>query len=249
MVRLQSDAITCLSGRREPRRTDISLNGQLARPCQRMPTSFANAMIDEQEHVDLLYEEGPVLVVCKPAGLLTQAPPGIDSLEARIKSWIKRRNNKPGNVYLGVPHRLDRPVSGALLFARHVRARDAYPSNSKGAWCGRSIGPASRDRSHPTPAHGPIMCEVPGEPRAGNRGSGSCRRARSGAALSGARQAWLGHLARNRARDRTHASDSRAVWLARPPGVGGYPVRRAQGCSDPRMKTSECGRSPCTAAA
>jgi len=72
--------------------------------------------------VDVLYEAGPVLVVRKPAGLLTQAPPGIDSLELRIKTWIKERDNKPGNVYLGVPHRLDRPVSGALVFARHARA-------------------------------------------------------------------------------------------------------------------------------
>lgn len=71
---------------------------------------------------DLLLESGPVLAVNKPAGLLTQAPPGIDSLEARIKDWIKRRDAKPGNVYLGVPHRLDRPVTGAIAFARHVRA-------------------------------------------------------------------------------------------------------------------------------
>ena len=77
-------------------------------------------MIDPQ--VQLLYESGPVIVVRKPAGLLTQAPPGIDSLEARIKSWIKQRDQKPGNVYLGVPHRMDRPVSGALVFARHARA-------------------------------------------------------------------------------------------------------------------------------
>ncbi|MEX0937984.1 MAG: RluA family pseudouridine synthase [Pirellulales bacterium] len=72
--------------------------------------------------LDILYEEGPVLVLCKPGGLLTQAPPGIDSLETRIKHFIKRRDAKPGNVYLGVPHRLDRPVSGAIVFARHVRA-------------------------------------------------------------------------------------------------------------------------------
>lgn len=70
----------------------------------------------------VLYEQGPCFVVYKPAGLLTQAPPGIDSLEARMKAWIKVREGKSGNVYLGVPHRLDRPVSGAVVFARHVRA-------------------------------------------------------------------------------------------------------------------------------
>jgi RluA family pseudouridine synthase len=72
--------------------------------------------------VDVLYESGPCLAVAKPPGLLTQAPPGIDSMEARIKVWLKRRDDKPGKVYLGVPHRLDRPASGAMVFAKHVRA-------------------------------------------------------------------------------------------------------------------------------
>lgn len=71
---------------------------------------------------DILYEQGPCLVVNKPPGLLTQAPPGIDSLELRIKRFLKDREQKPGNVYLGVPHRLDRPVSGVIVFAKHVRA-------------------------------------------------------------------------------------------------------------------------------
>ena len=71
---------------------------------------------------DILYEEGPCLVVSKPGGILTQAPPGIDSLEVRIKQFLKVRDDKPGKVYLGVPHRLDRPVSGTMLFAKHVRA-------------------------------------------------------------------------------------------------------------------------------
>ena len=70
----------------------------------------------------VLYEEGPCLVVAKPAGILTQAPPGIDSMEQQVRAWIRQRKRKTGNFYLGVPHRLDRPVSGALAFARHVRA-------------------------------------------------------------------------------------------------------------------------------
>jgi 23S rRNA pseudouridine1911/1915/1917 synthase len=71
---------------------------------------------------DILYEHGPCLVVNKPGGVLTQAPPGIDSLEVRIKQFLKERDHKTGNVYLGVPHRLDRPVSGVMVFAKHVRA-------------------------------------------------------------------------------------------------------------------------------
>lgn len=70
----------------------------------------------------ILYESGPCFVVLKPAGLLTQAPAGIDSLEVRMKEWLKAREGKTGNIYLGLPHRLDRPVSGAVVLARHARA-------------------------------------------------------------------------------------------------------------------------------
>jgi 23S rRNA pseudouridine1911/1915/1917 synthase len=72
--------------------------------------------------VHVLCEDRPALLVLKPAGLLTQAPPGIDSMELRIKNWLKVRDERPGNVYLGVPHRLDRPVSGAMVFALNSRA-------------------------------------------------------------------------------------------------------------------------------
>lgn len=71
---------------------------------------------------EILYDAGPCLIVNKPAGLLTQAPLGIDSLELRVKRFIKHREGKTGEIYLGVPHRLDRPVSGCIIFARHVRA-------------------------------------------------------------------------------------------------------------------------------
>jgi 23S rRNA pseudouridine1911/1915/1917 synthase len=72
--------------------------------------------------LDLLYDDGPCLVVNKPAGVLTQAPAGIDSMEVRVKAFYREREGKEGNIYLGLPHRLDRPVTGAIVFARHVRA-------------------------------------------------------------------------------------------------------------------------------
>jgi len=71
---------------------------------------------------DVLYELHPCLVVAKPPGLLTQAPPGIDSLEVRIKDFLRSRDDEPGDVYLGVPHRIDRPASGAMVFGRNRRA-------------------------------------------------------------------------------------------------------------------------------
>jgi len=70
----------------------------------------------------LLHEDETCLVVSKPGGLLTQAPLGIDSLEVRIKKFLRERDQIEGDVYLGVPHRLDRPVSGVLVFAKHRKA-------------------------------------------------------------------------------------------------------------------------------
>ena len=68
----------------------------------------------------ILYEHGGCLVVNKPPGVLTQAPPGIDSLEVRIKTYLGRQQ-WAGQVYLGVPHRLDRPATGAIIFAKDLR--------------------------------------------------------------------------------------------------------------------------------
>jgi 23S rRNA pseudouridine1911/1915/1917 synthase len=70
----------------------------------------------------ILFEEGPCLAVCKPPGLPTQAPPGIDSLEVRIRAFLEDGDHPPCEVYLGIPHRLDRPASGAMVFATRRRA-------------------------------------------------------------------------------------------------------------------------------
>lgn len=72
--------------------------------------------------LEVLFEDNHCLAVVKPAPLLTQAPPGIPSLEALVRAYIKDRYHKAGNVYLGIPHRLDRPVSGVLVFARNTKA-------------------------------------------------------------------------------------------------------------------------------
>lgn len=75
------------------------------------------------EPLVVLFEDNHCLAVSKPAPLLTQGvPPGIPTLEAQVKAYLKERYQKPGNVYLGIPHRLDRPVSGVVLFARNTKA-------------------------------------------------------------------------------------------------------------------------------
>ncbi len=73
--------------------------------------------------IDVLYEDNHLLVVHKPAGLLTQGDKTGDAtaLEAG-KEYIRATANKPGNVFLGLVHRIDRPVSGVLVFARTSKA-------------------------------------------------------------------------------------------------------------------------------
>ena len=72
---------------------------------------------------DILYEDNHIIVVNKHAGDAVQPDPsGCPALENEIKEFIKRRDNKTGNVFLGVVHRIDRPVSGAVLFAKTSKA-------------------------------------------------------------------------------------------------------------------------------
>lgn len=83
---------------------------------------FPDACEPDMSAWSVLLEDGPILAINKPAGLLTQAPPGVPSLEAQVKAWLKERFAKPGNVYLGIPHRLDRAVSGVVVFTRNSKA-------------------------------------------------------------------------------------------------------------------------------
>ena len=65
----------------------------------------------------ILYEDNHCLAACKPPSLLTQGvPEGIVTLESLVKDYLRQRHGKAGRVYLGIPHRLDRPVSGVVLF-------------------------------------------------------------------------------------------------------------------------------------
>ena len=69
--------------------------------------------------IDVIGDSAGVIAVWKPAGLATQAPPGIPSAE----SWLRRElHGESSRGYLGVPHRIDRGVSGVVLFAATPRA-------------------------------------------------------------------------------------------------------------------------------
>ncbi|MEM9856334.1 MAG: RluA family pseudouridine synthase [Bacteroidota bacterium] len=67
----------------------------------------------------VLYEDNHLIVINKPSGLLVQGDrSGDETLANEVKGYIKKKYKKPGDVFLGVIHRLDRPVSGAVLFGR-----------------------------------------------------------------------------------------------------------------------------------
>lgn len=69
--------------------------------------------------IQVLYEDNHLIAVFKPAGLLVQGDrTGDVCLMDKVKDYLKEKYNKPGNVFLGLLHRLDRPVSGIVLFAK-----------------------------------------------------------------------------------------------------------------------------------
>lgn len=73
--------------------------------------------------INVLYEDNHVIVVEKPINVLSQSDStGDDDLLSMVKLYIKEKYKKPGNVYLGLIHRLDRPVGGIMVFARTSKA-------------------------------------------------------------------------------------------------------------------------------
>ncbi|SNZ00717.1 RluA family pseudouridine synthase [Flagellimonas pacifica] len=74
-------------------------------------------------NLDVLYEDNHVIVVNKRSGDIVQGDKTGDiPLSEVVKQYLKKKHNKPGNVYLGVVHRLDRPTSGIVVFAKTSKA-------------------------------------------------------------------------------------------------------------------------------
>lgn len=74
-------------------------------------------------NIPILYEDNHLLIVEKPVNMPVQADDSKDmDLLTWVKADIKKRYNKPGNVYVGLIHRLDRPVGGAIVFAKTSKA-------------------------------------------------------------------------------------------------------------------------------
>lgn len=73
--------------------------------------------------MEVLYEDNHIIIVNKAPGEIVQGDKtGDRPLSETLKDWIKEKYNKPGNVFLGVVHRLDRPVGGVTVFAKTSKA-------------------------------------------------------------------------------------------------------------------------------
>lgn len=77
----------------------------------------------EDGKIKILYEDNHLIVVEKPINMLVQSDNTHDlDLQTLIKKYLKEKYQKPGNVYLGLVHRLDRPVGGVMVFAKTSKA-------------------------------------------------------------------------------------------------------------------------------
>ena len=75
------------------------------------------------QKLKVIYEDNHIIVVEKIPNIPSQADKTGDAdMLSLVKSYIKAKYNKPGNVYLGLVHRLDRPVGGIMIFARTSKA-------------------------------------------------------------------------------------------------------------------------------
>lgn len=80
-------------------------------------------MEDGSPMINIIYEDNHLLVVEKPPNILVQADKTNDKdMLTILKEYLKEKYHKPGNVYLGLVHRLDRPVSGVMVFAKTSKA-------------------------------------------------------------------------------------------------------------------------------
>jgi len=80
-------------------------------------------MRSTKDNIQVLFEDNHIIIVNKRAGDITQGDKtGDKPLSDVVKEYVKEKYNKPGKVYLGVVHRLDRPTSGVIIFARTSKA-------------------------------------------------------------------------------------------------------------------------------
>lgn len=86
-------------------------------------TNKADKILSNKNNLQVIYEDNHLIIINKRAGDIVQGDKTGDTpLSDVVKAYIKEKDNKPGNVYLGVVHRLDRPTTGVIVFAKTSKA-------------------------------------------------------------------------------------------------------------------------------
>ena len=84
---------------------------------------MTDKLLSNKDNLQVIYEDNHIIIVNKRAGDIVQGDKTGDTpLNDIVKSYLKEKYNKPGNIYLGVVHRLDRPTSGIVLFSKTSKA-------------------------------------------------------------------------------------------------------------------------------
>lgn len=84
------------------------------------------------EELTILYEDNQIVVVIKPQNVPTQADESNDKdMLSMVKTYIKEKYNKPGEAFIGLVHRLDRPTGGIMVFARNSKAANRLTEQFK----------------------------------------------------------------------------------------------------------------------
>ncbi|MDG1807789.1 MAG: RNA pseudouridine synthase [Pirellulaceae bacterium] len=125
-----------------------------------------NQQSESLPNPEIIQETDRFLAVIKPGGLLTQAPSGIDSMEVRVKQYLAAQTGNRGKVYLGIPHRLDRPASGVMVFAKDKKTARFFAEQFQQRLVGKQYlaivqGQPTSDRGSWTDN----MRKIPGEAR------------------------------------------------------------------------------------
>lgn len=89
--------------------------------------------LGEKMNIKILFEDNHIIVIEKPINVPTQEDESGDiDMLSLVKQYIKEKYNKPGNVFLGLVHRLDRPVGGVMIFARTTKAASRLSEQVRG---------------------------------------------------------------------------------------------------------------------
>ncbi len=117
------------------------------------PIKFVHQDITDK---DILFEDNHLIAVNKRAGDIVQVDEtGDESLDEKVKKYLAKKYNKPNGAFLGVVHRLDRPVSGVILFAKTSKALDRVNAMFKGREMKKTYWAVVRKR--PVPESGNLV--------------------------------------------------------------------------------------------